>query len=469
MVVRPLRRRGRGFRAAWLAATMLLPHACSHSQVSAIAPGQRLAGPGNSAMSAEQAIADLAADRRQAAEHPESATAELQLATALRALGANDAALQALERTLALDPHLTAAMLEEGSLLADRSDYSGASDLFRRAIAVAPQEAAAHLWLGDMLLRSGDFDKALAEFRTASRLDPKDAGTAQGSGLVKLQQGDFAAAAAEFRRALAMRPNYLDAERGLAHALSAQHVWKEAAQMLQRIVAASPDSSSDAVALGNALLAMGDKAQAQLQFTHARELSDRELILLRAKGDNNWGISLRRDGKIIEAAEAFRRSLAEDSGFCEAHDNLGGVLWMQKDGPAAMKEFEAAVQCDPRLASARNNLGTAFLYEGRDPERAIEQFRAAIALEPGFALAHLNLAKALASLHNLSQAEPEFRTALAIDPSLAAAHVGLGLLLAMKQQGVSPEARAEMQEGIRLDPHLRQAIPQSYLAQLQEQ
>jgi len=159
--------------------------------------------------------------------------------------------------------------------------------------------------------------------------------------------------------------------------------------------------------------------------------------------------------------------LDEDSSFCEAHDNLGGVLWMQKDSAAAMSEFQAAVRCNPDLATAQNNLGTALLYHSHDIDQAIVQFRAAISLRPGFALAHLNLGKALAAKQELAQAEPEFRRAIMIDPDLAAAHVGLGLLLAMKEGSLTAEARLEMEKGLRLDAALRELIPQPYLAQLQ--
>jgi tetratricopeptide (TPR) repeat protein len=211
---------------------------------------------------------------------------------------------------------------------------------------------------------------------------------------------------------------------------------------------------------------MGDKAGAEAQFARARKLSDSELILLRAQGDNNWGVTLRSEGKTEDAAAAFRRALDDDPAFCEAHDNLGGVLWMQKNAAAATSEFQAAVGCDPNLASAHNNLGNALLYSAHDLDGAITQFRAAVTLRPGFALAHLNLAKTLAARHQFPEAESEFRSAIMIQPTLAAAHVGLGLVLAATANNLSPEARAEMEKGLQLDPGLRALIPPSWLAEL---
>jgi protein O-GlcNAc transferase len=319
------------------------------------------------------------------------------------------------------------------------------------------------------LLRTGEFDGAAGEFRTVLRLDAKNAGAWQGLGLVHLQEGNIDEAGQDFRHALAIRPGYIDAEKGLAHALAAAHQWPEAAALLKSLLAANPNSSEETVALGNVLARMGDKDGAEKQFARGRELANDELILLRAKGENNWGVTLRKDGKSGEAAKAFRQALAEDPRFCEAHDNLGGVLWLQKDAAAAISEFQAAVQCDPSLASARNNLGTALLYSDHDLDKAIAEFRAAVALRPGFALAHLNLGKALATKQDFADAETEFRRAILIEPELAAAHMGLGMVLAAKTSIVSGEARAEMETALHLDPALRDVIPQAYLVQMQRQ
>lgn len=156
---------------------------------------------------------------------------------------------------------------------------------------------------------------------------------------------------------------------------------------------------------------------------------------------------------------AFRRALEEDPDFCDAEDDLGEVLWMQKDLAGALSEFHAAVQCNPGSGTAQNNLGAALLYYSHDVDRAIEHLRAAVNSKPGFALARLNLGKALAAKQDFSAAEPELRAAMAIDPELAAAHLNLGLLLAAKEGSMSAEAQQELQTGLRLDPRLSRLDP----------
>jgi tetratricopeptide (TPR) repeat protein len=455
--------------ALWIgmaAASILILHARTSGQVSAIPADERLAGDASDSRTQQQWLAELALDREAVAGRPQDAQSYLALGRDLHALGETEAASQAVDQALRLQPNLTQALIEKGSILADQSKWTEAARAFRSAATTAPDSAPAHLWLGDMALRTGDFAGAADEFATVLHIAPGSSAAYQGLGLVDLQQGDFEKAADAFRRTLALRHGYLDAEEGLAHALAAAHQWPEAATLLRQVQAARPDSASEAADLGSVLQRMDDKADAAKQFARARELSDRELTVLRAKGDNNWGVMLRSEGKNVDAAAAFRRALDEAPDYCEAHDNLGSVLWLQNDPAGAMREFEDAVHCDPNLASARNNLGSALLYYGHDPDQAIAEFRAAVARRPGFALAHLNLAKSLAAERDFAGAEPEFRSAIAIDPSLAAAHVGLGLLLAAQKTAVSPEALAEMKLGLRLDPALRAIIPRQYLAEL---
>jgi tetratricopeptide (TPR) repeat protein len=435
------------------------------AQVSGLPPEEHLKFSATPAKTQQQLLSDLSSARLQLESRP-SAEANLALGRALKALGESDAAAGFFERALELNAHSADAWFEKGLIVTEHEDWSKAADLFRHALAASPDYVPAHLSLGEMLLRVGDFDAAVGELKTALRLDPQSAGAHQGLGLIALQQGKLDLSADEFSRALAIRPNYIDAEKGFARVLSAQHKWSEAIILLRKTVAAYPNSSEHAFALGTALANTGDKSGAAEQFARSRELSNQELTLLRAKGDSNWGVALRNEGNLPQAAAAFHRAIHDDPTFCDAHDSLGEVLWAQKDLPGALSEFQAAVHCDPASATARNNLASALLYYSHDIEGAIEQLHAALEQRPGFAMAHLNLGKALASKQNFTSAESELRSAIAIDPTSASAHVNLGLVLAAKSGKVLADAQSEMEKGIHLDPRLREIIPQPYLAYL---
>lgn len=435
------------------------------AQVTAFSSRESLSFSGSQSKTQEQLLEELSSARQMLSAHP-SAHAYVLVGRVLNALGEIEAASKFFDRAIEVDPHFPEGWFEQGRVIAGRGDWSGAAESFRHALSRSPNYASAHLALGEMLLRSGEFDASRAELDSVLRIDPNSAGAYQGLGLIDLQQGRAEAAENQFRKALKIRPDYQDAQRGLAHALAYQQRWSEAVVLLRVILEANPDSTEDTSSLATALANRGDKPGAAEQFARARELSEKELRLLRAKGDSNMGVSLRDEGKLQEAAAAFRRALNDDSDFCDAHDDLGEVLWLEKDLAGALSEFQIAIRCDPASALAKNNLGSALLYYKHDVDQAIEQLHSAVAARPGFALAHLNLGKALAAKKEFENAESELRCAITIDPALAAAHVNLGLVLATKSGRVSKEAQEEMEQGLRLDPRLREVIPTQYQAML---
>jgi protein O-GlcNAc transferase len=435
------------------------------AQVEGLPADQHLAIASKPFKTQQQVLSDLASAREEFQSHP-SAEASLSLGLALKEAGETAAASKLFDEAIEMNPRLSQAWYAKGSIASEQGDWSRAADLFRHTLAISRDDSSAHLALGEMLLRVGDFPGAAAELRNALQLDSRSGGAHQGLGLIALQEGKADEAEKEFRAALAMRPDYLDAKKGLARVLANQHCWAEAATLLKDILVAKPNSVEETFSLATVFAKLGDKAKAAEQFSRAQELSNRQLIRLRAEGESNWGVSLRNEGRLQEASAAFRRALSDDSSYCDAHDDLGEVQWMQKNFAEALTEFRTAVECGPDSASARNNLGSALLYYQHDIDGAIVQLRAATVARPGFALAHFNLGKALAANQLYASAEPEFRAAIAIDPTMAAAHLNLGIVLAMKENGLSTEAREEIESGLRLDPRLRDLVPQQYLADL---
>lgn len=432
---------------------------------SAFSDNGRLASPENE-KSAAQLLADLRSARAALNANPASAQAYVSLGASLQSLGENSSAEMAFDKALSLNPNLPAALYGKGVQCANKEQWPEAKVLFRRTIGASPDFLPARLELAEMLLRTGDFDGAAQELQAALRLDSNNPGTNYGLGLIHLQKGEIEDAVGDFRKALALRPGYFEAQKSLADAWMLQGKWQEAADLLAQIVKSKPQSTEAVTAYARALDKLGDKSAAQSQYDRARQLSREEADSFRAKGESNFGVALRKEGKLTESAAAFRKAIEEAPNFCEAHDDLGGALWQQQDFAGASSAFEAAVRCNPNLASARNNLGIALIYYKHDVDHAIEQFQAAILSNPGFALAHLNFGKALATKGQFAEAEPEFRQTIALAPEMAAAHVALGLSIATSSGKLSPEARSEINEGLRLDPTLRSAVPQEYAAQL---
>lgn len=119
----------------------------------------------------------------------------------------------------------------------------------------------------------------------------------------------------------------------------------------------------------------------------------------------------------------------------------------------AIRQFQHAIELDPSMARAYDNLGLCYYYENQN-ELAIANYNKAIELDRGSQhpspWPYLNLAITQQFLGQLSNAEANLHEALRIDPSLAPAHLQLGTVL----EGLNRlnEAVVELREAARLNP-----------------
>src|SRR5208337_732675 len=142
----------------------------------------------------DQILSAVAAARRAIQQRPDSAEAYLRLAIALRSGGDQQGAHEAIDRTLALDPHLPGAWLQKGLISIDGGTLKAATDYFRNAVEADPQSVPARLELSAMLFRAGDFRGAQEQVESVLRFDAQNANALGGLGFLQLQQGEIDAA-----------------------------------------------------------------------------------------------------------------------------------------------------------------------------------------------------------------------------------------------------------------------------------
>lgn len=126
--------------------------------------------------------------------------------------GRLDAAIDELQRTVALQPNLEGARLNLGRALASRGRLQEAAGQFAAALALEPGNAdarsslrAAHNNLGTALARAGQLEPAVAEFRLALAAEPANAGVHQNLGYALRSLGRDAEAQREFAAAAGLR------------------------------------------------------------------------------------------------------------------------------------------------------------------------------------------------------------------------------------------------------------------------
>ena len=132
---------------------------------------------------------------------------------------------------------------------------------------------------------------------------------------------------------------------------------------------------------------------------------------------------------------------------------LGRLDYDGHEYDKAIRHFQHAVELDPGMARAYDNLGLCYYYQNQN-ELAVENYRKAIELQKvsahPSAWPYLNLAITLQFLNQLAESEANLREAIQLDPKFAQAHFQLGTVLEELEH--PEEAMTEMREAARLNP-----------------
>ena len=193
-------------------------------------------------------------------------------------------------------------------------------------------------------------------------------------------------------------------------------------------------------------------AQAALALSAEDRFAD-ALALLAVEDDAHaqfaLGLMLQQNGRLAEAEEAYRASLALRPERSEAHKVLGNLLMQQSRFADAEAAYKQALTLDPQDADVLANLGRALHAQQRLPEAALAS-HLAVTIRPDYVEAQVDLACTLLDLGRVPEAQATLRTALATRPDYADAHFNLGI--ALEKTARFAEAEAAYREALKLRP-----------------
>jgi tetratricopeptide (TPR) repeat protein len=243
---------------------------------------------------------------------------------------------------------------------------SGAIDKLVQATTIAPRFGAAWRLLAETSVtvgRQGDADRARAK---AARLP---AFAPYADPMVDTLARVSRSAAFLLRQASEADPD-----------TAAQ--WSEF--LLRRALAFDPGNPDVLAKLGRVLRRSGRKAEALDVF-----LAYHEKVPGDFEGTAQVGSSLTELGRLDEAERYLREALT-GLDTAQTHYNLGVVLSGKNRGADAAAEYRRAIERDPYLVDARNNLAALLAREGRLAE-ATAELTAVLRIEPDNAVALQNL------------------------------------------------------------------------------
>jgi len=100
---------------------------------------------------------------------------------------------------------------------------------------------------------------------------------------------------------------------------------------------------------------------------------------------NHYGVELKNEGRLAEAAEAFRRAVRSNPGHGMAHFNYANLLFQLGDEAGALEHYAPAARHEAGTAFVRYNYGSVLVKSGRVAE-GLHQFAEAARLDPSFML-----------------------------------------------------------------------------------
>ena len=151
-----------------------------------------------------------------------------------------------------------------------------ALEAYRQCLEFDPHRVESRLALARLYERLNRTSEEKAEYGKVLEFDSQNPDAHAGLGHLALQAGSLDLAAKELQFALLQNPNGLQANEDLALVKLRQGAFGEARGLCEKLVALNPNNPSYHYELGQALLKLGRKEEAQREFTRSQELKASE-------------------------------------------------------------------------------------------------------------------------------------------------------------------------------------------------
>ena len=263
----------------------------------------------------------------------------------------------------------------------------------------------------------GDFDAAAEFYRNAVTLQPQIAELRANLGLMYYQTGKDQQAVDSFLQAVRLQPNLFVPNLFLGLDYVKVKRFREAIPYLKRAALIKPTDPQVQLALGQAYAATGKSRLAIASYRHAVQLNSGNandwfhlgvMYLEQVEADARVLLAQHRDSgylhalvadtfaeqrAFIQAAEAYKTTLASEAFPSGTHAAYGFVLLNQHDLPGAERELKAELASDPGSLMAKLGLARLHVEQGAAAE-GTKEIAEIWNADPSFLRANIPLFKA---------------------------------------------------------------------------
>src|SRR6267378_276315 len=184
--------------------------------------------------------------------------------------------------------------------------------------------------------------------------------------------------------------------------------WERAADQLRRCLELNPNFDNAMTGLARALAKLGRVDEAKSWLNKALQSNPQNYRAWYQEG------LLDAASNPAAAQSAYEKTVAIQPNFSVGQRELGMLLFQQKNYAAAAPHLEKTIALGLEDARLHNFLGICYNRTNRTL-KAVREFQRAIELDPKLAEAHLNLAYAHQLLHHPKAAHEEYASACKLD------------------------------------------------------
>src|SRR5208282_6353029 len=184
--------------------------------------------------------------------------------------------------------------------------------------------------------------------------------------------------------------------------------WERAADQLQRCLVLNPNFDNAMTGLARALAKLGRVDDAKRWLSKALQSNPQNYRAWYESGLLDAG------SDPTAAQSAYEKTVAIQPNFFAGQRELGMLLFQQKGYAAAAPHLEKAIGLGLEDARLHNFLGICY-NRTNQTLKAVREFQRAIELDPKLADAHLNLAFAHQLLHHTNAAHQEYAAACQLE------------------------------------------------------
>lgn len=174
-----------------------------------------------------------------------------------------------------------------------------------------------------------------------------------------------------------------------------------------------------------------------------------EKLLGVERGYNNRGIAYLESGRQQEALDDFKKAIALNSKYSEAHLNVGIAYFKENRFDQALQYYDKAIALKPDFSGAYLNRGVALL-KNFHPVEALADFNRGIQLNPWDAEALSNRGLAYSYLGKPQEGLSDLDKAIELSPKTAQVYMNRGIVNTMLGRG--KDALEDLDKAAKLDP-----------------